>query len=99
MNNELVRQGYEQAAERYLAQRDRFASTPYLDLLAARLQPGATILDVGCGAGMPIDRYLLERGFRVTGLDISEKQIELARRHVPRASYRVQDLSTLQVGE
>lgn len=98
MNIELVRQGYEQAAERYLAQRDRFASLPYLDLLIERLRPGAAVLDVGCGAGIPVDEYLVGKGFQVAGIDISEKQIELARRHVPDATYRVQDLSTLRAG-
>lgn len=42
------------------------------------LQPGARVLDVACGHG----RHSLElarRGFRVTGIDLSEPSIELAR--------------------
>jgi len=99
MHNELVRQGYEQAAERYLAQRDQFASTPFLDLLAERLKPGATVMDVGCGAGVPVDSYLVEHGYRVIGLDVSEKQIALARTLVPQATYQVRDMSTLERNE
>ena len=47
-----------------------------LDALA--LEPGARILDVACGHG----RHSLElarRGFRVTGLDLSEPSLDLAR--------------------
>ena len=99
MSNELVRKGYENAAERYLAQRDQFASTPYLDMLAERLKPGATVLDAGCGAGIPIDRYLVQHGYCVIGLDIAKKQIALARTLVPQATYQVRDMSTLKRGE
>ncbi|MHB8574078.1 MAG: SAM-dependent methyltransferase [Dehalococcoidia bacterium] len=99
MTNESVREAYDQIAERYLSARDQFASTPYLDLLTERLRPGSTVLDVGCGAGAPIDQYLIEHGYRVIGLDISAQQIALARAYVPRASYQVQDLSALRSGE
>lgn len=34
------------------------------------LRPAAAVLDVGCGSGRPLTRHLVERGFRVTGLDI-----------------------------
>jgi 2-polyprenyl-3-methyl-5-hydroxy-6-metoxy-1,4-benzoquinol methylase len=47
-------------------------------LEALDLEPGARILDVACGHG----RHSLElarRGFRVTGLDLSEPSIEIAR--------------------
>ena len=44
----------------------------------ADLQPGARVLDVGCGPG----RHVLElarRGFEVTGVDISRRFVDLAR--------------------
>jgi 2-polyprenyl-3-methyl-5-hydroxy-6-metoxy-1,4-benzoquinol methylase len=37
----------------------------------------SAILDVGCGGGIPIAKYLVEKGFRVTGIDSSEKMIRL----------------------
>jgi SAM-dependent methyltransferase len=94
--NELVRRGYDRAAGRYAAARDRFKSGKYLDLLVERLRPGATILDAGCGAGVPIDSYLVERGCAVRGIDISAMQIDLARANVPEAAYEVRDMSGLR---
>ena len=46
--------------------------------LKARLPEGAEVLDVGCGNGV-ISRGLGAQGFRVKGIDISEKTIEKAR--------------------
>ena len=59
----------------------------WLEELAVHLQAGARVLDIGCGAGVPADRWLVERGFSVTGIDISAVQIERARRLVPSATF------------
>ncbi len=50
------------------------------------LPDGANVLDLGCGCGVP-DASLLAPRFRVTGIDISDVQIERARRLVPSASF------------
>ena len=42
------------------------------------LKPGASILDIGCGTG----RHCIElakRGYQMTGLDLSEKMLEVAK--------------------
>ncbi|MGD9893053.1 MAG: methyltransferase domain-containing protein [Dehalococcoidia bacterium] len=95
-NIDLVRRGYNRAAEAYARQRNGFASRGYLDQLASRLRPKATVLDVGCGAGVPIDRYLVDKGYSVTGIDLSERQIALARQNVPEATYAVRDMMALR---
>jgi SAM-dependent methyltransferase len=41
-------------------------------------KPGATVLDIGCGVGT-IDFYLASVGFNVTGIDISDRAIALAK--------------------
>ncbi|WP_336097262.1 class I SAM-dependent DNA methyltransferase [Roseovarius sp. CH_XMU1461] len=46
-------------------------------------QAGPELLDLGCGTGEPIGRYLIERGFRVTGVDGAAAQIETARLTFP----------------
>lgn len=42
-----------------------------------------TALDVGCGSGGRIIAALLGAGFQVTGIDVSEALVELARKHHP----------------
>lgn len=48
---------------------------------------GARVLDVGAGTGLPTARQLVEAGSRVTGLDISSRMIEIARKNVPEAEF------------
>ncbi len=89
----LVKDGYNRCANSYGLGRDVFKNKKYLDELNKYLKQGSRILDVGCGAGVPIDEYLISKGHRVTGVDISEKQIELAKINVPQAVYLVEDMS------
>lgn len=99
MNDKLVRPGYDEIAQAYLAQRDQFKNLPHLEDLATRLRPGAAVLDVGCGAGVPVARFFAERGCAVTGLDISPTQVALAREQVPQATFAVRDMRTVQPRE
>jgi cyclopropane fatty-acyl-phospholipid synthase-like methyltransferase len=99
MKQKIVKDGYDRVAENYLAQRDEFKNFPYLEKLESLLPHNSKILDIGCGAGVPIDKYLIEKGYTVTGIDISKKQIELAKKNVPQAIYAVKDMSKLQNGE
>jgi 2-polyprenyl-3-methyl-5-hydroxy-6-metoxy-1,4-benzoquinol methylase len=64
------------------------------DAFASFLKPGATILDVGCGAGLK-SHYLMQKGFKVTGIDFSEKMIELAKREVPAGTFYVMDMNDM----
>lgn len=97
--NDFVKKGYDLAAKNYSAARDQFKSNKYLEQLTNRLPSGAHILDLGCGSGVPVDRFLADRGFQITGLDISPRQIELAKENVPQGDYRIVDMSTLLPGQ
>jgi len=52
----------------------------------------AAILDIGCGPGN-ISRYLLNKrpGFRIDGIDLAPRMVELARANNPTASFEVMD--------
>ena len=63
--------------------------------LIRRLPPGARVLDVGCGTGLPTARQLTDAGYEVTGIDISDGMLQLARRDVPRATFRQVDVVDL----
>ena len=62
-------------------------------LHAARLPPGARVLDVGCGSGL-LARRLVEAGFDVVGVDASSAMIDLARTQAPGARLEVLALPT-----
>ncbi len=92
----LVEAGYDHIAERYLATKGP-EDAPILDLLGkltGDLPDGTPVLDLGCGAGVPLTRRLAER-FDVTGVDISARQLELARQHVPNATFIKADLADI----
>ncbi len=93
----IVARGYDAIAERYaawsatvrVAERER-----YTRLLLAALPAGAAVLELGCGAGLPTTRRLAAR-FAVTGVDLSPRQVALARRNVPNAAFVVGDMTAL----
>jgi ubiquinone/menaquinone biosynthesis C-methylase UbiE len=58
-----------------------------VERLLAQVEPGARVLDVGCGTGLPTARQLVAGGCSVTCLDISPGMLELAQRNVPEASF------------
>jgi len=72
---------------------------PYLDLLVQMLERGASVLDVGCGTGEPILRFLVERQFRVTGVDASAAMISIAAGRFPEARLMVGDMRELALDE
>ncbi len=94
----VVRQGYDCIARDYTAWREQEPDLFQAELqdLAARLPADASVLDVGCGAGVPFTLWLSER-FRVTGVDLSAEQLALARQNVPRATFLQQDMTALDM--
>ena len=50
------------------------------------LEPGASILDLGCGSGNPADIEIAKE-HKVTGVDIAHSQINLARKNVPSGNF------------
>jgi len=60
--------------------------------LVERLGPGALVLDIGCGTGIPTARQLLDAGIRVVGIDISPAMIAAASAAVPEATMHNSDV-------
>lgn len=54
-------------------------------------EPNTSVLDVGCGVGR-VASILAERGFEVTGIDVSEPFVERARTLFPEIEFRVEDI-------
>ena len=94
---QIVADGYNAMAERYLAWSDLQPSATRLRYLALALElipPGSEVLELGCGAGIPMTAALAE-GRAVTGVDISATQLEMARRNVPNATFIEADMTSL----
>lgn len=92
---ETVRRGYDRVSRAYRADDagdDEYG--PWLELLEKRVAPGADVLDLGCGCGIPVARRLSQR-YAVTGVDLSPVQIERARELVPGATFLCADMSAV----
>ncbi|MET3986927.1 class I SAM-dependent methyltransferase [Streptomyces sp. PvR034] len=85
---ELVRRGYDALSLRYdQAYGAETKYQPWIGELSGRIPAGGTVLDLGCGSGVPVACALATAGHRVTGVDISEVQIRRARELVPQAEF------------
>lgn len=79
-----TRDVYERRAREFDRERTKtLFERPWLERFCASLNAGARILDLGCGSGEPIARYLIAKGFAVTGVDFSEALLALARERFP----------------
>jgi predicted TPR repeat methyltransferase len=81
---QIVERGYDAIAEPFDAWADSF-ETPapvWIAKLMERLQPGASVLDLGCGAGRQ-GAQTIARRHRYTGVDLSQAQLGLARTRIP----------------
>src|SRR5262249_34430752 len=54
------------------------------------------VVDLGCGSGLWAEK-LVQTGYRVLGIDISEAMIEIARSRVPEAEFRVASLFDAEI--
>ena len=93
----LVQSSYDLCAAEYSTARMEEAH-PELDLLCECLEDGASVLDIGCGAGIPVSRTLARR-FAVTGADISGEMIRQAQENVPTANFIHGDIMSLEFAD
>jgi SAM-dependent methyltransferase len=98
-----MRNSYDYIAEQWnsnfrgQAYRDRVLG--YVDVVLEGLELRARVLDLGCGTGIPVAKYIVEKGFRVVGVDQSEKMLEIARLAVPEAEFIHSDMIDVQLPE
>jgi len=70
----------------------------WLDAFLAHVPAAGTVLDLGCGSGEPVARYLIEQGRAVTGVDTAPGLIDLCRGRFPDHDWRVADMRGLDLG-
>ena len=69
---------------------DDKTETPISDIFTTfteKLPEKGKVLDLGCGTGLPYARHLVEKGFNVLGVDLSEEMVKVASKNVPEASF------------
>ena len=91
---------YQRFAQVWAADRSKqLIEKLWLDKFLALVAPGSSVLDLGCGCADPMARYILSRGYRVTGIDTSDGLIALCRESFPASSWLVADMRQLHLNK
>ncbi|HVH71614.1 MAG TPA: class I SAM-dependent methyltransferase [Candidatus Dormibacteraeota bacterium] len=77
--------GYEEVAEAFMSRRNPQIGAAAVRQWGDSLPRGSSVLDLGCGHGVPVSQVLIEQGFRVYGVDASPKMIAAFRGRFPLA--------------
>ena len=96
---QIVADGYDVVGRIFDAWRDGIVGDPraaWRGELVTRLPQRARVLDLGCGGGVP-DTELLAQRFRVTGVDVSPRQVRRATAAVPGAEFVCADFTELEL--
>jgi ubiquinone/menaquinone biosynthesis C-methylase UbiE len=93
----VVEQGYNRVAHEYahLEGATEWPRMRWLRKLLSRLNPGSSVLDLGCGSGDPADIEIAKQ-YPITGVDISQAQIDLARQNVPAGHFLHGDVGSVE---
>jgi len=77
--------GYEAVASEFMRRRRPHIGVATVRSWARSLAPGTSVLDLGCGHGVPVSMTLVHDGFVVYGVDASPTLAAAFRRRFPRA--------------
>lgn len=94
----IVEEGYEKgdyAGTFRISDQPNKLQERFLNKLLKLLPEKPHILDFGCGTGVPFDKYLVQHGCSVVGVDIAQKHINEAKKHVPTAKFIRGDFSKI----
>jgi ubiquinone/menaquinone biosynthesis C-methylase UbiE len=102
--NSITCKVYDLLAEKYHALfKDELSQKEYdrklIDNYAQYFSPCSIIYDVGCGPSGHIGKYLFDKGLNVTGIDISEKCIDIAKNYNRDMTFKRMDMMNLQVDD
>jgi SAM-dependent methyltransferase len=69
-----------------------------LNAFAERMRGQGPVLEIGCGPGH-VARYLHERDVHVSGLDLSQRMVEIARKRNPAIEFSIGDMAWLELDD
>lgn len=87
--------GYEAIADTFRVARERASvGAVLLTEWARSLPPGATVLDLGCGTGVPVTAALAHAGCQVWGIDAAPSLVRAFHERFPQFPVACEDLGT-----
>ena len=92
----VVRNSYSEIALKYHKQRGKYPNKRLISKFLRLVPKNSEILDLGCGAGVPISKFLSDKGYKVTGIDFADGMLNLARKNVPKAKFIKMDMTNLK---
>lgn len=96
----IVEEGYAKIAEKYNLKRVKSTrSLKLLETIVKKMPKKGKVLDVGCGAGYPVSQFFVKRGYGVTGIDLSNEMIKIAKKNVPEGNFIKQDMLKMNFPE
>ena len=92
-DSERVIDLYQRHALQWNKDRNRsLVEKTWLDQFLTLTPDSTSVLDLGCGMGEPIAKYLIEQGYAVTGIDTSHTFIDLCKKRFPLQDWLVADM-------
>lgn len=95
---EITIESYNATAEQYAANVAKLFLEQEAGKFLSYLEKGSLILDAGCGSGRDA-RVFTERGYRVIGIDLSEKLLEIAKKNAPNAEFKLMDIADVDFSD
>ena len=92
----IVSRGYTKISEKYHKQRHIYPNRYLLLKFIKNLPKNSKVLDLGCGAGIPVAKFLVNGGYRVAGIDFSDGMLKLARKNVNEAKFIKMDMTKIR---
>lgn len=69
----------------------------YINLIINSIPKAGSILDLGCGTGEPLAQFFIEKGFKVTGVDESQKMIAMCKKRYPNEHWIISDMRKIKL--
>lgn len=92
-----VRQGYKEGNydEKYRRTYLKDFEENLFNKLIKEMSDNPDVLDLGCGTGLPFDKFLVENDCNVIGVDFVEKHLKKARKNIPNGSFLKADFTEI----
>lgn len=98
-NKENVFETYNKIANWYAENQNKdLIQKEYLDELIAQIGIKGSVLDMGCGTGVPMMAYLVSLGVSTTGIDASHQMLTIAKQNLPASEFLLHDMRILSLG-